>query len=243
MRKKLCLGCWLWLIGHAAYAQLSDRGKEFKRVIGRARFNYRIDLAGTGVLCGFSWNDSLVGIAHLEAASPGSAFRFYDPDQNQSGVCSLTLVLPDSTAELAVLQATIRLAGDTLPHSLNPNEVLIAAWLPGNREPPPADSIVYQLSPVITVVTKPLGPARNSAIVAIYNGVVLVYKAILSQAVPYVEVSTAIVLGFMRIEPGMQLKLQIPSSIQLGGVQMQATFSSNNIPPTPFNAFIATWEQ
>lgn len=105
-----------------------------------------------------------------------------------------------------------------------------------------SDSIVYQLTPTLTVVTKPLGTAKNSAIVTFYSGSILLYTLTITQTAPVSVSNSDLILGSVKIDQGMQLTLQIPSSLQPGSVFLQATFSDLNIPPTKISAMIATWK-
>jgi len=104
-----------------------------------------------------------------------------------------------------------------------------------------SDSLVYQLTPTLTVVTKPLGTAKNSASVTFYNGSLLLYTVTVTQTAPVIVCPYNLVLGTLQIEQGMQLTLQIPSSLQPGSIFLQATFSDLNIPSTTFSATVATW--
>ncbi len=103
------------------------------------------------------------------------------------------------------------------------------------------DSLVFQLTPALTVVTKPLGTAKNNASVTFYNGSLLLYTITITQTAPIAVCSSDLILGTAKIDKGMQLTLQIPSSLQPGSVFLQATFSDLNVPPTNISSMIATW--
>lgn len=225
--------------------QISETGTSLNRSIGPATFRYRIDTSGTGVLCSFLWNDSLVGMTHLNAGAPKASFSF--ADSAQTGVCELSLRLSDAGTELSQLETTIQSKSRSRRNTTLNYDGLVTAWLPQKTVAsttttiPVADSVVYPLTPVLTVVTKPIGTAKNNASVTIYSGSVLIYTVTLTQAAPFVTYNSDIILGEVKIEKGMQLTLQIPSTLQPGSILMQATFSSLNIPPTPINALVATW--
>lgn len=104
-----------------------------------------------------------------------------------------------------------------------------------------SDSIVYQLTPTLTVVTKPLGTAKNNASVTFYTGSLLLYTVTVTQASPVSVCSFNLILGTVKIEQGMQLTLQIPSSLQPGSIFLQATFSDLNVPSTTVSTMVATW--
>lgn len=103
------------------------------------------------------------------------------------------------------------------------------------------DSIVYQLTPTLTVVTKPLGTAKNNASVTFYSGSIVLYTVTVTQASPVSVCPFNLALGSAEIEQGMQLTLQIPSSLQPGSIFLQATFSDLNVPSTTIRAMVATW--
>ena len=103
------------------------------------------------------------------------------------------------------------------------------------------DSLVFQLTPTLTVVTKPLGTAKNNASVTFYNGSLLLYTITVTQTAPIAVCSSDLILGTAKIDKGMQLTLQIPGSLQPGSVFLQATFSDLNVPPTEISSMIATW--
>ncbi len=103
------------------------------------------------------------------------------------------------------------------------------------------DSLVFALTPTLTVVTKPLGTAKNNASVTFYNGPFLLYTITVTQTAPIAVCSSDLILGTAKIDKGMQLTLQIPGSLQPGSVFLQATFSDLNVPPTNISSMIATW--
>lgn len=103
------------------------------------------------------------------------------------------------------------------------------------------DSIVYHLTPTLTVVTKPLGTVKNNANVTFYAGSILLYTVTVTQTSPVSVCSYNLLLGSVKIEQGMQLTLQIPSSLQPGSIFLQATYSDLNVPQTTINAMVATW--
>lgn len=104
-----------------------------------------------------------------------------------------------------------------------------------------SDSLVFQLDPTLTVVTKPLGTAKNNASVTFYNGSLLLYTITVTQTAPTAVCPFELILGTVKIEKGMQITLQIPSSLQPGSVFLQATFSDLNVPPTQISSMVATW--
>lgn len=234
----------LWMICFVSKGQLSERSTSLKRNIGLAAFGYRVDSAGTGVLCSFRWKDSLIGLTHLVRSAPVTDFAF--DDGRQAGLCRLSLLLPDKGSELARLVTRIRI--DTVRQSSLQDttwsyEGLAAAWLfPQSPAFATADSIVFPLTALINVVTRPSGMAKNNARVTIYSGSELVYTVTLTQASPFFNLDSALILGEVKIEQGMQLTLRIPSRLQAGSILMKATFSSVTIPPTDINAMIATWK-
>ena len=236
----------LWMICSVSKGQLSERSTSLNRTFGLAGFGYRIDSAGTGVLCSFRWKDSLIGLTHLVRSAPVMDFAF--DNAGRAGLCRLSLQLPDKGSELAQLVARIRM--DSMRQSSQQDttwsyEGLIGAWL-FPQSPALAfasiDSIVFPLTALINVVTRPLGVAKNNARVTIYSGSMLVYTVTLTQASPFFNLDTVLILGEVKIAQGMQLTLRIPSRLQAGSILMKATFSSITIPPTDINAMIATWK-
>ncbi|MFT6502967.1 MAG: hypothetical protein ACJASQ_003099 [Crocinitomicaceae bacterium] len=104
------------------------------------------------------------------------------------------------------------------------------------------DTIVYQLSATLSVVTIPIGDAKNNASVFIYDGSMLLYTTTLTQAAPFLKYDSEIILGSSKIEKGMELTLQIPSSLQYGTLTMNAIFSTLNVPATAINSLVASWK-
>jgi len=236
------LSVCLWLFGFQTHAQLSEGGKSYSRQIGSASYSYRIDSLGTGVLCGFSWKDSLIGMVYLQKDSLAASFNFND--KKEQGVCELKLVLPTPGSELEQLTATVKTNKQSKRDTILQFTGLIAAWHPQKKLTTAIlDSIVYQLTPTTTVVTKPIGTAKNSTSITIYSGSVVIYTASLTQAAPFITYDSDVILGDLKINSGMQFTLQIPSTIQLGSIIMNATYSSLNIPSTTINAVVATWNR
>ncbi len=97
------------------------------------------------------------------------------------------------------------------------------------------------LTPTLSVVTKPLGVAKNSANVTFYDGSILIYTVTVTQTSPVSVCSFDLIIGAITIEKGMQITIQIPSSLQPGSIFLQATYSDLNIPPTTISAMVATW--
>lgn len=133
---------------------------------------------------------------------------------------------------ISVRQAEpVRLQGKTVPSNGSRPDTTVSS----------PDSLVFQLTPTLTVVTKPLGTAKNNASVTFYNGSLLLYTITVTQTAPIAVCSSDLILGTAKIDKGMQLTLQIPGSLQPGSVFLQATFSDLNIPPTNISSMIATW--
>lgn len=240
-----------WMTSLTLQAQLTEKGSVHSRKIGQATFGYRVDSSGTGILCSFRWKDSLVGLTHLVKSAPNAKIIF---GSNRSGdLCELALVLPGRGAAVAQLVTKIRTQATSAHDSAWTYHGVVAAWLTHNANPntpidgldsiPLAlmDSMVFPLTPILRVVTLPKGAALNCASVSIYSGPVLMYTVTLTQSAPFVTVDSALVLGEVKIAGGMQLTLRIPSNDEPGSVQLNAVFSSTDIPPTPINTMIATW--
>lgn len=231
----------LWLVCFFSNGQLSVKGVSLTRNVGGARFQYRIDSTGAGVSCSFLWKDSLAGLVHLDKSNTSAIFSF-DNNQQKVGTCLLTIKFPDTLSEVIQLATRIHVNALSQQDTAQNYTVLLAAWLAQKTDnSPPADSIIYMLTPVLSVVIKPIGTAKNNASVTIYSGSVMVYTVTLTQASPFVTSQADIILGDVKIIQGMQLTLQIPSSLQQGSIQMKATYSSLNIPPTSINALVAFW--
>lgn len=233
---KLLLGSFLWFAGiTSCLAQLSKPGMELSRIVGKSEFHYRIDSSGEGVLCKFIWKDSIANMVHLDQNSPQTSIRFNN--QGEQAVCELSLKFPDANSDITQLIANIQTESSD---SSNNFEEIVAAWL-SKSDGIYSDSIAYQLTPVVSIVVKPLGNAKNIASVTIYSGSLLAFTATLTQITPVLTIDSAIIIGDVKIDGGMQLMLQIPTKLQSGSVRLNAVFSSSIIPPTRFNAFVATW--
>jgi hypothetical protein len=232
-------------------AQLSERGTLLSRNMGPATLGYRIDSTGTGVICSFRWKDSLVGLTHLNRYEMQRTLRF--GNKQESGTCIFSLILPGRGSDLG--QLVMRVQENPVSKQDTPWRYfgVVTSWhmLKGdlgsikqdsNSNPIKLlDSVVYPLTPILRVVTKPKGIFRNSASVTIYSGSMLLYTVLLTQASPFVTNVSDIILGEVKIDSGMQLTLRIPSYDEPGSIQLKATYQSIDIPPTPINAMIATW--
>jgi hypothetical protein len=114
------------------------------------------------------------------------------------------------------------------------------------------DSWVATASPVIgdfvailtsefSTRTTVRGPAANLAEFQFYQGTTPIAQAEVTQFAPVQVFPDAIVSGGVRIEPGAQITLSIPSTITPGWLFLQATFSSTTTPPTRISSSVANW--
>lgn len=234
---RLLFSILLWLIGiSSSLAQLSKPGITLQRTLGHSAFQYRIDPSGSGVLCKYVHQDSIIAMVYLNSDTPQTKIEF--EIHGEKGVCELNLRFPNKKTDITQLTAHIQVGAN------DPNENfdgLLAAWLAGQSESRTLDSLVYQLTPVISILVIPEGEAKNSAKIAIYEGSLLAYSVVLTQTAPTVTLNSAIIIGDTKIESGMQLILQIPTKLQSGSIRLNTVFSSSIIPPTHFNALVATW--
>lgn len=229
------LYCWLQLF--SVTAQISESRQPQTRNIGPATFYYRIAPNGASVLCTFLWNDSLIGLTNLNNDTPGVSWSY--GSGKQRGKCVLQLRTPAHSGDSAAL--LLQLLPGTATGTTSYSGALVS-WISDAAATHAADSVVYQLTPTVIVVTKPLGTARNNASVTIYSGPLLMYAVTLTQTAPFVTCTTELALGDFTISEGMQFTLQIPGTLQQGSIRMKATFSTPTIPSTSINAFVATWD-
>ena len=102
--------------------------------------------------------------------------------------------------------------------------------------------ISYVLSSTVSIVTTVSGDARQYATVAIWNGSWMVWSATRTHAEPTATLPSDIILGSLTIKKGGTFNLQIPTTIQPGGITASLTLVTPNNPAgIPFNATVASW--
>lgn len=224
-----CLG-----VSAEARGQTVSPGQVVGREIGPLTIDCAVDGTHAAVVVTLALDGKLVGQRALTPDNRDFRFDVAAGASSASGTLSLDL---ETAPQLSSVEADIATRRDRGPPV--PFRGAVATWLA-------PDDLVYvertfDLTPDLSARTIVRGSSKANVSVTLFAGSTLIYSVSMTQAAPVAVITDELVLGDVRIAPGMKFMTTIPTPRQLGQVVAEGQFESRNIPKTSISAAIATW--